>query len=345
MGSSERLSTSVRASRCRSARLSTASSAWWGAMCRSPSTSRDCARSTARSIGCWRTPPRRKRRSAGSRSSIWMRACVRRSTGWATRSASTRARPTTSRSGPWARFRKVFVRKSSVDASDSGCPAAPVAKLDPEMTDALVQERSVASAPPQVSLRKAAIMPAFNEADQIASVIAEIRAVDRDIGVIVIDDGSTDRTAAEARSAGAEVIRLPYNLGIGGAVQTGYKYAYEHGFQIAFQIDGDGQHDPSELDAIIAPVARDEADIVIGSRFLCLGHDPAPLLRRIGMAVFARFVSAVVRQPLSDTSSSFRAVNRRAMKLFAQEYPHGYLETVEATVMASKYGLRMMEVP
>jgi glycosyltransferase involved in cell wall biosynthesis len=213
------------------------------------------------------------------------------------------------------------------------------------MTDSVVTERAAASTPIPTSLRKAAIMPVFNEADQVAAVIAEIEAADPDICVIVVDDGSTDQTAAEARKAGAEVIRLPYNLGIGGAVQTGYKYAYEHGFQIAFQIDGDGQHDPSELDAIIAPVARDEADIVIGSRFLGLGQYRAPLVRRIGMAVFARFVSAVVRQPLSDTSSSFRAVNRRAMKLFAQEYPHGYLETVEATVMASKYGLRMMEVP
>jgi glycosyltransferase involved in cell wall biosynthesis len=188
-------------------------------------------------------------------------------------------------------------------------------------------------------------MPAFNEADQIAAVIAEIRAVDRDIGVIVIDDGSTDRTAAEARNAGAEVIRLPYNLGIGGAVQTGYKYALQHGFEIAFQIDGDGQHDPAELDAIVEPVARGEADIVIGSRFLGLGQYRAPVIRRFGMTVFARVVSMIIRQPLSDTSSSFRAVNRRAMKLYAHEYPHGYLESVEATVMASKHGLRLMEVP
>jgi glycosyltransferase involved in cell wall biosynthesis len=216
------------------------------------------------------------------------------------------------------------------------------------MADSLVTERTeraAATAPLHAALRKAAIVPAYNEADQIASVIAEIEAADPDISVIVVDDGSTDQTASEARKAGAEVIRLPYNLGIGGAVQTGYKYAYERGYQIAFQIDGDGQHDPGELDAIIEPVARGEADVVIGSRFLGLGQYRAPFVRRIGMAVFARFVSTIVRQPLSDTSSSFRAVNRRAMKLFASEYPHGYLETVEATVMASKYGLRMKEVP
>src|SRR6266516_5233709 len=211
------------------------------------------------------------------------------------------------------------------------------------MTDSLVTERAAVTPPIPTSLRKAAIMPVFNEADQVAAVIAEIEAADPDISVIVVDDGSNDQTAAEARKAGAEVIRLPYNLGIGGAVQTGYKYAYEHGFQIAFQIDGDGQHDPSELDAIIEPVARGEADIVIGSRFLGLGQYRAPLLRRIGMTVFARVVSMIIRQPLSDTSSSFRAVNRRAMKLYAHEYPHGYLESVEATVMAAKHGLRLME--
>jgi glycosyltransferase involved in cell wall biosynthesis len=213
------------------------------------------------------------------------------------------------------------------------------------MAEPLVTERPSGSAPVRRALRKAAIMPALNEAGQIGAVIEEIQAVDPDIEVIVIDDGSTDQTAAEARRAGAEVIRLPYNLGIGGAVQTGYKYAFEHGFHIAFQIDGDGQHDPSQLDAIVDPIARDEADIVIGSRFLGLGQYRAPVVRRIGMTVFARLVSTIVRQPLSDTSSSFRAVNRRAMKLFAHEYPHGYLETVEATVMASKYGLRLMEVP
>jgi glycosyltransferase involved in cell wall biosynthesis len=209
----------------------------------------------------------------------------------------------------------------------------------------MVHDRPRLPAQGQSALRRAAIMPALNEAEQIASVIRELRDADPDIEVIVIDDGSVDQTAAEARRAGAEVIRLPYNLGIGGAVQTGYKYAFEHGFDVAFQLDGDGQHDPRQLQVIIEPVARGEADIAIGSRFLGLGQYQVPLGRRLAMAAFARLVSMIVRQPLSDTSSSFRAVNRRAMQLFAHEYPHGYLETVEATVMASKYGLRLVEVP
>jgi glycosyltransferase involved in cell wall biosynthesis len=213
------------------------------------------------------------------------------------------------------------------------------------MSGTILHERASVTNSARTGLRLAAIMPALNEAEQIASVIAELRQVDPAVEVIVVDDGSIDRTAAEARRAGAEVIRLPFNLGIGGAVQTGYKYAFEHGYDIAFQLDGDGQHDPRQLDAIIEPVARGEADIAIGSRFLGLAQYRVPRVRRLAMALFARFVSLVVRQPLSDTSSSFRAVNRRAMKLFAHEYPHGYLETVEATVMASKYGLRLIEVP
>ena len=213
------------------------------------------------------------------------------------------------------------------------------------MSESIVHERPQTRSSGKTALRLAAIMPALNEAEQIASVIDELRLVDPTVEVIVIDDGSIDNTAAEARRAGAEVIRLPYNLGIGGAVQTGYKYAFERGFDIAFQLDGDGQHDPRQLDKIVEPVARGEADIAIGSRFLGLAQYRVPFGRRLAMALFARFVSLVVRQPLSDTSSSFRAVNRRAMKLFAHEYPHGYLETVESTVMAAKYGLRLVEVP
>jgi glycosyltransferase involved in cell wall biosynthesis len=190
----------------------------------------------------------------------------------------------------------------------------------------------------------AAAIPIYNEEAAIAAVVAGVRQhIPR---VVVVDDGSTDDSAGLAAAAGAEVRIHARNLGKGVGLRTALTWAREHPEVTALVlIDGDGQHDPAELDAIIAPVARGEADVVIGSRFLGLGQYRAPVVRRIGMAVFARFVSAVVRQPLSDTSSSFRAVNRRAMKLFAHEYPHGYLETVEATVMASKYGLRMMEVP
>jgi hypothetical protein len=213
------------------------------------------------------------------------------------------------------------------------------------MTETLTAVERVASAEPVVRLRRIAIVPALNEADTIASVIAEIRAADPEFEVVVVDDGSTDATLTVAREAGAKAIRLPYNLGIGGAVQTGYRYALEHGFDVAVQIDGDGQHVPAELPKILGPLVRGDADIVIGSRFAGEGAYRAPFGRRVGMRLFSAVCSLLVGQRLSDTSSSFRAVNRTTLQLFAVDYPHGYLETVEATVLAAKYGLRLKEVP
>jgi glycosyltransferase involved in cell wall biosynthesis len=195
------------------------------------------------------------------------------------------------------------------------------------------------------SLRRLAIVPALNEAGSIESVIREIRAEDLDFEVLVVDDGSTDGTAALAEAAGARVVRLPFNLGIGGAVQTGLQYAREHDFGIAVQIDADGQHDPSQLPQLLAPLVAEEADVVVGSRFLGERNYKAPLVRRIGIRVFAAIVSAVVGQPLTDTSSSFRAFGRRAIAYFARDYPHGFVESVEATVIAARCGLRLKEVP
>ena len=194
-------------------------------------------------------------------------------------------------------------------------------------------------------LRRLAIVPALNEAGSIESVIREIRAEDPDFEIIVVDDGSTDSTAALAEAAGALVVRLPFNLGIGGAVQTGLQYAREHRFDVAVQVDADGQHDPSQLPRILAPIVAEEADIVVGSRFLGERNYKAPFLRRIGIRVFAGIVSAVVGQPLTDTSSSFRAFGRRAIAYFALDYPHGFVETVEATAIAARCGLRLQEVP
>jgi glycosyltransferase involved in cell wall biosynthesis len=196
-----------------------------------------------------------------------------------------------------------------------------------------------------VGLRMIAIVPALNEEKSIAAVIAEIRATDPEFHVLVVDDGSTDRTAAIAAESGAQVLSLPFNLGIGGAVQTGLKYAREHDFDISVQIDADGQHDPGELPKLLVPLIAGEADVVIGSRFLGEKNYKAPMLRRIGIRIFARIVSTVVGQPLTDTSSSFRAFGRRTIAYFAREYPHGFVETVEATVIAARCGLRVKEVP
>jgi glycosyltransferase involved in cell wall biosynthesis len=193
-------------------------------------------------------------------------------------------------------------------------------------------------------LRRIAIVPAYNEEACIGRVIDEIRAFDPGFEIVVVDDGSGDRTVEVARSRGADVLRLPFNLGIGGAMQTGYRYAYENGFGLAVQIDGDGQHDPAQLPAILEPVLAGEADLVVGSRFNGAGAYRAPFLRRIGIRIFAWTVSRVVGQRVTDTTSGFRAVNRLGIALFAADYPHDYPE-VEATVMVVKNRLRLREVP
>ncbi|HUP33161.1 MAG TPA: glycosyltransferase family 2 protein [Gaiellaceae bacterium] len=193
--------------------------------------------------------------------------------------------------------------------------------------------------------RRIAIVPARNEEGAIGGVVREIRAFDPGLDVVVIDDGSSDGTAELAAAAGAVVLRLPFNLGIGGAVQTGFKYALDHGYDVAVRLDGDGQHDPAELPKLIGPLLRGEADIVVGSRFA--DPDPAyrpPLARRLGIGFFAAVVSLLVRQRVTDTTSGFQALNARGIRLFAADYPHDYPE-VEATVMVIRHRLRLLEVP
>ena len=193
-------------------------------------------------------------------------------------------------------------------------------------------------------LKRVAIVPALNEEESVGRVIEEIRAFDPSFEIVVVDDGSTDRTGEVAASHGARVLRLPFNLGIGGAVQTGYRYAHERGYDLAVQIDGDGQHDPRELPAILAPVLDGTVDMAVGSRFAGGRRYRAPLARRLGIRVFAWTVSLLVGQRVTDTTSGFRAVNRRGIALFAADYPHDYPE-VEATVMVVKHRLRLCEVP
>jgi glycosyltransferase involved in cell wall biosynthesis len=189
-----------------------------------------------------------------------------------------------------------------------------------------------------------AIVPAFNEAASIGEVVSEIRDFEREIEVLVVDDGSTDATSAVAEAAGARVLRLPINLGIGGAVQAGYLYAFERGFDLAAQVDGDGQHDASELGRLLEPIVTGRADLVIGTRFAGEQSYRAPLTRRIGIGLFAVLVSLRVRQRMTDTTSGFRAVNRRGIRLFAADYPHDYPE-VESVVTAARGDLRVCEVP
>jgi glycosyltransferase involved in cell wall biosynthesis len=192
--------------------------------------------------------------------------------------------------------------------------------------------------------RRIAIVPAYNEERNIARVVEELRAFDPGIDIVVVSDGSVDRTAENAEAAGARVLRLPYNLGIGGAVQTGFKYAWEQGYDLAVRCDGDGQHVPAELPKVIRPVVAAEADIAVGSRFVSSDGYRSSASRRVGIVLLATVVSAIARQRVTDTTSGFQALNRRALELFAQDYPHDYPE-VEGMVMTIKHRLRLVEVP
>jgi glycosyltransferase involved in cell wall biosynthesis len=192
-------------------------------------------------------------------------------------------------------------------------------------------------------LRCLAIVPAFNERFAIASVIAELQTMPW-LDVVVIDDGSGDGTAAEAARAGARVVTLPFNLGIGTAVQTGYLIAQDARYDVAIQVDGDGQHPPSEIPSLVAALQSGEADLVIGSRFLEPGTFRSTRGRRLGISILARLVSLAVKQRVTDTTSGFRAAGPRAISLFAAAYPHDYPE-VESVVVAHRAGLRIREIP
>jgi glycosyltransferase involved in cell wall biosynthesis len=195
-----------------------------------------------------------------------------------------------------------------------------------------------------VSERRIAIVPAFNEERNIARVIGELGVFDPELDVVVVSDGSVDGTADAAAAAGAHVVRLPFNLGIGGAVQTGFQYARDNGYDLVVRCDGDGQHIPAELPKVIAPVVAGKADIAVGSRFGSGDGYRSSASRRIGIRLLALVVSAIARQRVTDTTSGFQALNRRALELFAADYPHDYPE-VEGMVMTIKHRLRLVEVP
>jgi glycosyltransferase involved in cell wall biosynthesis len=191
-----------------------------------------------------------------------------------------------------------------------------------------------------------AVVPAYNEADSVAAVVTAVRSGAPEFDVLVIDDGSTDDTASRAAAAGAPVVRMPFNVGIGGAVQTGFVYAREHGYDFMAQVDGDGQHEPAELFKLLDTIrSQPGLDVVCGSRFLTDEHGyRAPVARRIGIRLFAFALTRVSGQRVTDPSSGFRLYNRKAIELFARDYPHDYPE-VEAVLMAHAHRLRMTEIP
>ncbi len=189
-----------------------------------------------------------------------------------------------------------------------------------------------------------AVVPAYNEAATVGKVVQALGAATPSIDVLVIDDGSTDQTSRCAGAAGARVLRLPFNLGIGGAVQAGFKYAQEHGYDFMVQVDGDGQHDPREIRRLFEAMEADDVDMICGSRFASPTGYVAPISRRTGIHIFAFLLSGLLRQPVTDPTSGFRLYNRRAIALFARDYPHDYPE-VEAVLMLHHHRLTMREVP
>lgn len=188
------------------------------------------------------------------------------------------------------------------------------------------------------------IVPAWNESRNVGNTVREILAVDARYHVAVVDDGSVDGTADVAQAAGATVLRLPFNLGVGGAMRTGFTFAQRRGYQRAIQVDADGQHNPSDIDRVLAGL--DRADISIGARFSEVGDYKVRGPRRWAMVMLARIVSRVAKTPLTDVTSGFRAANAKAIAQYVAYYPAEYLgDTLDSLVVACHAGLTVTQVP
>ncbi len=188
------------------------------------------------------------------------------------------------------------------------------------------------------------VVPALNEAASVGAVVQDVRAHAAGAQVLVVDDGSTDRTAEIARAAGALVVRLPINLGVGGAMRAGFRYAVRHDYDVVVQIDGDGQHDARHIPDLVAGLTR--SDVVIGARFAGAGDYVMRGPRRWAILVLAHLLGRISRTTLTDPTSGYRAASRRAIRVFAVHYPAEYLgDTVESLVIARRLGLSVSQVP
>ena len=188
------------------------------------------------------------------------------------------------------------------------------------------------------------IVPAYNEEESLSEVVRDLATHAPAADVLVVNDGSRDRTARIARDLGVKVLDLPFNLGIGGAVQAGYLYARQHGYDVAVQFDADGQHIAKEIHKLLEPLAAGGMDLVIGSRFLTPGGYNAPFFRKIGINIFSFVISRILGMTVTDSTSGFRAANSRVIEFFSRTYPDDYPE-VESLVLLHKMNLRIQEVP
>jgi glycosyltransferase involved in cell wall biosynthesis len=197
-----------------------------------------------------------------------------------------------------------------------------------------------AAAPHQLLI----LIPAYNEAGAIAGVIWEVRSVMKDTPILVVDDASVDGTARRARSAGAEVLRLPYHLGLGGGVQAGYKLAYELGYEYVIRVDGDGQHDPKYIPALLDTLRETGCHMVIGSRFQNDSSGYTNAVRAIGIWFFRLMLRPILGKTVHDPTSGFVGVNRQALQVFTGSFPLEYPE-IEALVVLQRKRFQFQEVP
>lgn len=188
------------------------------------------------------------------------------------------------------------------------------------------------------------VVPALNEEGQIATVVRQVKEQVPEAQILVVNDGSSDRTEQIAMASGAKVLSHPFNMGYGVALQTGYKYAVKYGFDYVLQMDGDGQHDPHYLRALLKEVEEGEVDVAIGSRFLGVSAYHVPLLRRIGMLLFGFIASRLSGQRITDPTSGYQALGRRAIEFHTRNAFPGDYPDADVLVMLHRAGLRMQEV-
>lgn len=196
-----------------------------------------------------------------------------------------------------------------------------------------------------MSKRIIIIIPSYNEGNTISAVLRQVQEAMPQADILVVNDGSSDKTAETAKDAGAKVISLPYNMGYGVALQTGFKYAYKRSYECAVQMDGDGQHDPGSIRAMLEALESDSTDVVIGSRFFSGSKYRMPLMRKIGMKFFGFLASVIVRGKITDPTSGFQALNRHAIRFNASDYYPVDFPDADFIVMLYRAGLKVREVP
>jgi glycosyltransferase involved in cell wall biosynthesis len=196
----------------------------------------------------------------------------------------------------------------------------------------------------QTQAKVLVIVPAYNEQDNLPQLVAKLRQVEPKVDILVINDRSLDGTAQICIELGVNTIHLPCNLGIGGAVQTGYKYAHLHEYEYAVQVDGDGQHDPEYISSILRPLLEQQADLAIGSRYINKEGFQSSTLRRVGIRYFSLLINLLIQQKVTDPTSGFRACNAKVIDLFSRFYPADYPEP-ESIVFIKRNGYRIVEVP